>query len=655
MSIHGFDPLSAAIANSSDLEGILEHQAKRSVESILKSYTGFYDVFSELAQNAIDALETRAETDKTHQPKLWILIDIKNSKIRFVDNGVGMDSNTFKFCLAPSVSFKPIGKLRGQKGVGASFLAYGYTFLKVQSKKHGTTNAAIIRQGRNWAEDTSGTIPRPRLEEIKFDVSELANEPSGTAFEIIVGKNAGERPRDLGWIGATTAAQWFDVLRIKTPIGGIYLDKNEFGFQVELRVVAADGTQTVHTAQASEYYYPHEMPDQKCQTISAIATALSKIDGDAQTKFSKLAPEHKRLDCVWDVWTHDQIVAPDSVFESTLDEASRELVLKHRVSVYAAFLRSARLWTQFNEETLRLRKQTRVIQGGLQMASDGMAQGDLFVIPLTSAIGYQANSHVIVHFHNGSPDMGRKVFQPELKQLADSLAVRAVNTMKRFLQNMKPDTGTTNSSPTKELYEWKKAQENFRNSNPLSFVFDGKQLAFTSEPQQEQDVVALFHELIGLGVIRGLKILATSSHDRYDSLVMAEYDNAKSFSFSKSKNPLGVHIDKASKYISEPRVLEYKFDFDALIEDFDKETKFEDQVDLLVCWSVGKKFLEKYYLNSLLVDDEGTGREFFGSTHQVYRDGQQKPVFELVVLEDLLNFLQKPDEEIARQRQKYRD
>ncbi len=62
-----------------------------------------------------------------------------------------------------------------------------------------------------------------------------------------------------------------------------------------------------------------------------------------------------------------------------------------------------------------------------------MVQGDLSIIPLTSTIGYQANSHVIVHFADGNPDMGRKVFQPELKDLGEILAVRAVNVFKRFL------------------------------------------------------------------------------------------------------------------------------------------------------------------------------------------------------------------------------
>jgi hypothetical protein len=134
-----------------------------------------------------------------------------------------MNEDQFKYCLRPSVSFKTQADLRGHKGVGATFVAYGFSFLKLQSKKDNKQLAVILRSGRQWAEDMSGTIPRPKLESVEFSVPELSQAASGTSVEIILGQANGERPRDLSWIGARTADQWYDVLRIKTPLGGIYL------------------------------------------------------------------------------------------------------------------------------------------------------------------------------------------------------------------------------------------------------------------------------------------------------------------------------------------------------------------------------------------------------------------------------------------------
>ena len=284
-----------------------------------------------------------------------------------------------------------------------------------------------------------------------------------------------------------------------------------------------------------------------------------------------------------------------------------------------------------------------------------MPQGDLSIIPLTSTIGYQANSHVIVHFTDGDPDMGRKTFQPELKKLAEDLAVRAVNTMKRFLQHMKPDTGAKTITPDRELHEWKKAQEDYREANPLSFKNASQQLALVSTPQQEQDVVALFHELIGMGVLKGYRFYATSQSDRYDSLFYMDYKKEENPCFDISSTKLGITHEYPLPYTTEPKVLEYKYTFDSLLTDIDKEEKFSKQINFVVCWKVGTSYKEKIYLQSLLIGDEGSSRQIFGATHQAFLVGSQQPEFEVIILEDLLNWLQSPSDEEARQKRVYKD
>lgn len=108
-------------------------------------------------------------------------------------------------------------------------------------------------------------------------------------------------------------------------------------------------------------------------------------------------------------------------------------------------------------------------------------------------------------------------------------------------------------------------------------------------------------------------------------------------------------------YITEPKVLEYKYSFDGLIDDFENEEKFAKQIDLVVCWTAGAAFRSKFYLQPLLVGDEGSSRLVFGATHQAFPTGSQEAAFELIVLEDLLKWLQDPASEEARQRLAYRD
>lgn len=653
-SIDGFDPLGTT-ASDAELKGIVDAASRRIVRNILNSYTGFYDVFSEMIQNALDAVQLKIKNSGPgYVPRLWITVDLRNRRVRVTDNGIGMNEEQFKYCLRPNVSFKQGMSSRGHKGVGATYLAYGFSLVKLQSKYAGTPISAVLRGGRNWAEDESGTVPRPKFEAQPFDVPELAGVETGTSIEVIIGESPGERPRDLGWIGARNAGQWFNVLRIKTPLGGVYLTTPPFKPRATVTVVDQEGTVSSVEADNCEYLYPHEFPA-KVKSLSDITEALDDIKGDPNTKFSKLSNEFKRLDCVYEIWDKKEFLSDESLFSTALGEEARLLIERHNIVVYGAFLSSSKQWGELNDEILKLRKGTRLLHGGLQLASDGMVQGDLTVIPLTSTIGYQANAHVIVHFTDGNPDMGRKVFQPELKSLGDALAIRAVNIFKRHLQHMRPDTGAATVPPAKALHEWKKAQELHRDANPLALKFNDIELAFISTPQQEQDVIALFHELIGVGVIKGIRVFATSQNDTYDSLTELHYPDRETFKFIRDSNPLGVNSDLPFPYSSEPQVLEYKYDFDSLVRDIEKEVKFTQHINLVVCWTASGSYKERFFLNPLLVGDEGADRHIFGSTHQAFSEAGGELRFEVLILKDLLAYLQNPAEEAARQKTVYRD
>ena len=113
--------------------------------------------------------------------------------------------------------------------------------------------------------------------------------------------------------------------------------------------------------------------------------------------------------------------------------------------------------------------------------------------------------------------------------------------------------------------------------------------------------------------------------------------------------------EHAEVLATEPKVLEYKYSFQSLVDDFDKEEKFAKQINLVVCWEAGSLYREKFYLSSLLIGDGGSSRQIFGATHQAFLVGSQQPAFEGLVLEDLIRWLQDPADEEARQRRVYRD
>jgi len=385
--ISGFDPLAERLEGGTAERSIFEDATRRIVENILKSYTGYYDLFAEVLQNALDAVEAkRRNAESSYKPKIYITIDIQNKLVRVIDNGCGMDLPQFKFCFSPSVSFKPRREYRGHKGVGATFLAYGFSLITLQTKQLGFRCAARLRQGRQWAEDLSGSVQRPVFEERPFDVPELDGESSGTAVEILIAE--GQRP-NLGYYGATTADQWVEMLRIRTPLGGVYLTKPPFTAQVFLRVIDSTGQRTEIDQENITYLFPHELPViNKVKDITEIDDIVNSVSGDPQTKMERLPNAFKRLDAIYEIWSKDMLLADGSQFSNTIDEGQRALIERHNIMVYGCFMSTAKTWTQYNDEHLHLRKGSNIIRGGLQLASDGMVQGDLRTIPLTSTVGY---------------------------------------------------------------------------------------------------------------------------------------------------------------------------------------------------------------------------------------------------------------------------
>ena len=142
MNAENWDPLEENLTSE-----VVSATIKREIKNILKSYTGWYDPFSELIQNALDALEARAVRDDEFTPKLWIRIDLQQNMLSVTDNGIGFSEDRFKSFLRPNVSFKK-QENRGNKGVGASYLAYGFNFLQVGTRTPDYEFIGTLQNGR---------------------------------------------------------------------------------------------------------------------------------------------------------------------------------------------------------------------------------------------------------------------------------------------------------------------------------------------------------------------------------------------------------------------------------------------------------------------------------------------------------------------------
>ena len=362
--------------------------------------------------------------------------------------------------------------------------------------------------------------------------------------------------------------------------------------------------------------YPHSIikASVDLKEILNIQSKLIEKGHDA----SALPQKYMKSNGVYEFFNTDDLL----LLKST-DTELNTLINKYKIEAYGYFTYSTSVWDQLNDNIANLRKGYRVLKGGLQLANNCMPQGELIAIPLTSNIGYQNQCHIIIHFQDADPDLGRKGFQPELKEASEKLSVAIVNRFKKWRKLLKSDSGVK-PDIAKEiaLHDWVKAQEVHETSHPLvlknkNFFAPINEISITSEPQSEQDVIVLFNQLIAGGVIRGINLLATSQVKQYDGVykyvVKEPFVNHE---FDKNDNPLGVQeFHFSSNHTSPPKILEYKYNIDALIREFESDYKCEKDIHLAVAWEMGAEWKKNYEAISLLDLDNLHQRDFHGLTH----------------------------------------
>ncbi len=602
---------------------IISTSIKKNIKNILKSYQGWYDPFSELIQNALDALDKRTSTGPTgYQPRLWIKIDLDNNIIAITDNGIGFNRDEFLNFLAPHVSFK-LGRTRGNKGVGATYLAYGFNNMQIATKSPGFTCSGVIKGGREWVEDSTNTLTRPKVQEINLHdllAEQFSSIDQGSSFVL---KLEGEhvRPKNLGYFGATSINQWEAILRIKTPLGGIYLNRDYRGPKCYLKVIY-HGESQEKEIENLEYIYPHTIFS-PCKSLREITEEQQRLLASGRDA-SRFPAQFLNLNGIFQIWNTQDIIEKKYGLTYSITDEEEELIRNHQVVMYSFQGFSTQLWKHYNDNVLNLRRgKDKIIQGGLQLSTNSMPQGEPRIIPLTKNIGLQNVTHVVIHFEGIDPDLGRKGFQPELEILADNLAASTVKVIRHWKKLLRADTGAPpDIEATREIHDWIREQEDHEREHPLiinrqDVFLPIREISLASIPCNEQDVISLFNQLLAGGVIRGIKILSSHPSKKYDGVFRYRIKEPfQNHIFNIESNPLGLEESKAVREIeSSPSILEYKYDIDSLLDEFERGEKNQNDIKLVIAWDIGNDWKKKYEVRPLLFLENLHHRNFHGLTH----------------------------------------
>jgi hypothetical protein len=265
-----------------------------------------------------------------------------------------------------------------------------------------------------------------------------------------------------------------------------------------------------------------------------------------------------------------------------------------------------------------------LVQGGILIGSRGMPTGINLEPPSTGYAGYWPNFFILLEDDAITFDVGRKAIPNRTKGMMRDIAKDLFNEIQPFSVYATKDPATS-AQPIASIQAHEKA-ELFHELEKLANL-GLEAVKYRKHPDgQEAAVVALFHELVGAGLLPYYQTLRTGYRETYDWWGRYRAPVAAIGENLRSRFPSG-HVDL-------PIVIEHKFRAESILPDLDRDIKFFTDMDLLVCWDLDASQFKRQSVSVDLIRPEDV--LFYGSNYMlswpgVYNLGNasQKPVLSL--------------------------
>jgi hypothetical protein len=551
---------------------------RKHLQNLTTSYADESDVFTELIQNAIDAVNSAPMLGKTPR-RITVVIGRRKDNAHYVyvqDNGVGMPADVVNKVFIPGFSSgKKPGTSIGYKGVGMSYVVAVSEQLAVATVTAAGRIERTVLHAHDWVSDSEKPEPIVTNEftapPLVIKLADSLERGTGVYFSF----HAGSDPKSLDNIVIITEGVekelrgWASFLAARTAIG---LTAKELGdsppIEVRLIVDRGDDQPAELTLSRSEwspedntigYPFPH--------SVFKVGTDTSNIDSTSEAQRS--IRHGRKHQAIYHTWTAGDLVGAID----NLDDDEEALLLNSLRWVYGYLAYSTDVL-----KTVRQEMSTRyqVVRYGARLAVDGVPQGRALELALTSDQGLERQTHIVLAFDEIQLDTGRKFISNErILQAINKLTQRVVTRLKDYRWALKiKDRAPVES----DIKSWVASINARAGNSVLSKAFEhlGATPPSTVDPDNEQELIAVWTALITTGILPGYSMKAISGYERYDAIVDIGAD-----AVGGQEWLLPISTDFTGKLNA---VLEFKVSFDSLIEDFDKKTKIASEIDLVVCW-----------------------------------------------------------------------
>lgn len=619
------------------MDKINKEQLVSNIERIVSSYRHPWDIYTELLQNSVDAVIEEYGYANIDSGNIKLEVFPDEYKIVLTDNGCGIESKDISRILFVGESLK-----RKKKTGKYGFMGFGLTFVAFQTKKLIIESTHNKKLGKRTYTDLykfiyeSGDLPESEEEKNKSDLSKKTSSDNGTKITLLFPNNIKNLSRandfDLAFKYAKNHEVFSSLLRTKTAIGfidSIFNPKAKvFNFELYIDNVRCEVKPEHLTYQEIlQKIYPTEKRFYNINT-----------EYPNQIKSAEKLPKETKAK-----YTHAFLL--HGAYEN-IQIGEREPI-KARFIIYALSKKHIGKYNNFlykNDDTSIYQNSSLFkIDNGVWLAINGIPTGirlDSYDHP--NFLPFTVIADIQDDYISKELDAGRKGISELRKQ-------QIVQKAKEFLdkenflkyrtnvlnENISPGKGRglttlSGTNPVSDMI--KKAKE-----KDIETKYKNKYFP----PLSEQDVIALFIELIVLDEIKGYYLKMLSSNATYDGLFDYNIERSPDVILTDD-NYLGISEDifiseGISEINKEDIIIEFKYKLSSIFSDLDQKRKKISDIDILVCWDTNNDSkLEEY--GYYITQKDHIDTIFYGVTHDVVGSEGTLKVIELkTVCKNLMN------------------
>lgn len=533
---------------------------RKEINNIINSYNNSWDILSELTQNSVDAIKryNLHFLNNSRDHEIEIKISVPDRKISVRDTGIGIVASKVKEIVAPNGTDKENeNDSIGEKGVGLTYTIFSCNNFSIKTQNMESFFEGSINNASIWR--IGGNTVVPEL----ITKQEKQTEFTENTYTEIELSDIEKNPYDEDDLFNQTPEVLIYILRTKTVIG--YL-KDIFGEEQPNIKVTLKYIDLYNKEKTIPLPFKYMLPEEFCgkKVIELNEFIKKAATYDDKQKSQKLAG-------------------------NALIKKSNIQRGNHSINYYCFFAPTRKLWGDICEKNNLYITESNgdkipLLTGGIYIATKGMPTGIIIEPPTTGYAGYWGNFFILLEDDCITFDLGRKTVPSRTKGLFKEIAKDLFNEFLPFIKYVSSDPAVRNINATVQANEKQKIYDDMKNG----FANLGIDcISYQKNPNgQEAAVVALFHELVGAGILKGYKSLSTGYKQTYD--LWANY--------SISTSEIGENIKQAfsnADLIDLPCIIEFKYVAESIIDDLTADIKFFTDMDLLVCWDFDEQVLSK--------------------------------------------------------------